>query len=185
MLFSNTAERLMSLPIFPRERNPCRKSTIELALDRSQKQQRLLSLRSAGGRHRLFLSWEIRKGTMENLVVWFEIPVTDMERARKFYSDVFELDIEVQDSGDKPYGLFPMRGYGNSGALVKHVDFQPSAKAATIYLSGGRDLSVPLGRVEAAGGKILVPKTMISREMGYYALFLDSEGNRVGLHSMK
>jgi predicted enzyme related to lactoylglutathione lyase len=122
---------------------------------------------------------------MENLAVWFEIPVTDMERAKKFYSDVFGLDIDVQGLGDKPYGFFPMRGYGNSGALVKHMDFQPSAKAATIYLNGGRDLSDPLSRVEAAGGKILVPKTIISREMGYYALFLDSEGNRVGLHSMR
>ena len=122
---------------------------------------------------------------MENLAVWFEIPVTDMERAKKFYSYVFQLDIDVQDLGDKPYGLFPMRGYGNSGALVKHMDFQPSAKSATIYLNGGQDLSDPLSRVEGAGGKILVPKTMISREMGYYALFLDSEGNRVGLHSMK
>jgi len=121
---------------------------------------------------------------MENLAVWFEIPVTDMERAKRFYSEVFKLNIEVQDLGDKPYGFFPMRGYGNSGALVKHVDFQPSAKAATVYLNAGRDLSEPLSRVEAAGGKILVPKTMISKEMGYYALFIDSEGNRVGLHSM-
>ena len=95
---------------------------------------------------------------MENLAVWFEIPVTDMERAKKFYSEVFKLDIEVRDLGDKPYGFFPMRGYGNSGALVKHMDFQPSAKAATIYLNGGRDLSDPLSRVEAAGGKILVPR---------------------------
>jgi predicted enzyme related to lactoylglutathione lyase len=122
---------------------------------------------------------------MENLAVWFEIPVMDMERAKRFYSEVFKLDIHVEDMGDTPYGLFPMRSYGNSGALVKRMDFQPSAKAATIYLNGGRDLSEPLGRIETAGGKVLVPKTLISPEMGYYALFLDSEGNRVGLHSMK
>jgi predicted enzyme related to lactoylglutathione lyase len=122
---------------------------------------------------------------MKNLAVWFEMPVTDMERAKRFYSEVFKLDMTVQNLGDRPYGFFPMRGYGNSGALVKHMDFQPSAKGATIYLNGGRDLSDPLSRVEAAGGKILVPKTMISKEMGHYALFLDSEGNRVGLHSMK
>jgi uncharacterized protein len=81
--------------------------------------------------------------------------------------------------------MFPVRGSGNSGALVKHMNFQPSAKAATIHLNGGRDLSDPLSRVQSAGGKILAPKTMISKEMGYYALFLDGEGNRVGLHSMK
>ena len=122
---------------------------------------------------------------MENLAVWFELPVTDMERARKFYSEVFKLDIDVKDLGNKPYGFFPIHGYGNSGALVKHMDFQPSPKGATIYRTGGRERSDPSSRVEAAGGKILIPKTMISREMGYYALFLDSEGNRVGLHSMK
>ena len=122
---------------------------------------------------------------MENMAVWFEIPVTDMERAKKFYSFVLHIDIQLEDMGGTPYGFFPMQGYGNSGALVKRMDFEPSAKAATVYLNGGHDLSDPLSRVEAAGGKILVPKTMISNEMGYYALFLDSEGNRVGLHSMK
>lgn len=122
---------------------------------------------------------------MENLVVWFELPVTDMERARRFYSEVFKLDIRLDHLGDKPYGFFPIPGYGNSGALVKNMDFQPSAKAATVYLNGGEDLADPLSRIEAAGGKILIPKTMISQEMGYYALFIDSEGNRVGLHSMK
>jgi uncharacterized protein len=122
---------------------------------------------------------------MENMVVWFEIPVNDIERAKKFYSFVFQIEIQLEYMGDTPYGFFPMRGYGNSGALVKRMDFQPSAKAATIYLNGGHDLSDPLSRIEPAGGTILVPKTLISHEMGYYALFLDTEGNRVGLHSMK
>jgi hypothetical protein len=122
---------------------------------------------------------------MENLVVWFELPVTDMEKARKFYTDVLKLEIQVQDMGGTPYGMFPMEGYGNSGALVKQTDFKPSATATTIYFNGGQDLSDPLSRVEAAGGKILTPKTLIGGEMGYYALFLDTEGNRVGLYSMK
>lgn len=69
---------------------------------------------------------------MENLIVWFELPVTDMERAKKFYSDVFKLNIRVEELGDRPYGFFPIHGYGNSGALVKSMDFQPSAKAARI-----------------------------------------------------
>ncbi len=60
---------------------------------------------------------------MENLAVWFEIPVIDMERARNFYSYVFHLDIHVEDMGGMPYGLFPMRGYGNSGALGKTHGF--------------------------------------------------------------
>jgi uncharacterized protein len=60
---------------------------------------------------------------MENFIVWFEIPVTDMDRAKKSYSEVFELDIEVQDLGDRPYGFFPMHGYDNSGALVETHGF--------------------------------------------------------------
>jgi uncharacterized protein len=122
---------------------------------------------------------------MENLIVWFELPVIDMERARRFYTEVFKIKIEVQEMGGSPYGMFPMEGYGNSGALVKQSDFKPSATATTIYFNSGEDLSVPLSRVEPAGGKIITPKTLIGEEVGYYALFLDTEGNRIGLHSMK
>jgi uncharacterized protein len=121
----------------------------------------------------------------ENMAVWFEIPVIDMERAKRFYSHLLSIDIQVRNFGGTPYGLFSMEGYGNSGALVKHEDFVPSAKGLTLYLNGGEDLSEPLGRVEREGGKILVPKTQISEEIGYYALLLDTEGNRVGLYSVR
>ncbi len=122
---------------------------------------------------------------MENFAVWFEIPVTDMERARKFYSELFRIEMELQDIEGMPHAFFPMEGYANGGALVKHHDFIPSAKGLTVYLNGGEDLSGALSRVGPAGGKIIVPKTKISEEIGYYALFLDTEGNRIGLFSMK
>ena len=122
---------------------------------------------------------------MASVAVWFELPAIDLDRAAKFYRTVLGLDVRVQDFNGSPMGFFPMEGYDNSGALVKSEDFIPSAKAATVIFNGGADLSEPLSRVEGAGGKVLVPKTNIGEGMGYYALFLDSEGNRVGLHSMK
>jgi predicted enzyme related to lactoylglutathione lyase len=122
---------------------------------------------------------------MENLAVWFEIPVIDMERAAKFYAEVLRIEIQVQDMHGTLYGFFPMKDYGNSGALVKNPDYQPSATGVIIYLNGGEDLSKVLDRVEPEGGKIIVPKTIISEEIGYYGLFSDTEGNRLGLYSTK
>lgn len=120
---------------------------------------------------------------MESLAVWFEIPVLDMERARRFYSALMNTDIVIQESMGVPYGFFSMEGYENGGALVKRGDCRPGTSGVTLYLNGGKDLSVPLSRVEDGGGRVLVPKTLISEEIGYYALFLDTEGNRLGLYS--
>ena len=122
---------------------------------------------------------------MANMTVWFELPVKDLDRAVKFYAAVFGFEIRVQEFDGVPMGFFPMEGFENGGALVKGDDYQPSAQATTVYFNGGDDLSTPLGRVEAAGGKVTIPKTGIGEGMGYFAIFLDTEGNRVGLHSMK
>ena len=81
-------------------------------------------------------------------------------------------------------GFFPAGGNAISGALVQGEDYVPAASGVLIYLNGGNDLQEKLDRIEPAQGKILVPKTLISSEMGYFAWFSDSEGNRVGLHSM-
>ena len=122
---------------------------------------------------------------MENLAVWFEIPVEDMERAVKFYQEVMACELFTQEMGGALMSFFPMEGYGNSGSLVKREGSKPSTEATVVYLNGGEDLMVPLNRVESAGGNILVPKTKISDENGFFAVFIDSEGNSVGLHSMK
>jgi uncharacterized protein len=122
---------------------------------------------------------------MANMTVWFELPTVDLDRAAVFYSAVFGFKIGIQEFDGVPMGFFPMEGFDNGGALVKGDDYKPSSTAATIYFYGGDDLSEPLGRVEAAGGKVVVPKTAIGSDMGYFAVFLDTEGNRVGLHSMK
>jgi predicted enzyme related to lactoylglutathione lyase len=122
-----------------------------------------------------------------SLCVWFEIPVKDIGRARKFYSEV--TGIEVSDPapmGDSTMAFFPMSDdWENSGALTQGPQSVPCDNGVTIYLNGGDDLSVMLDRVEPAGGEIIFPKTQISEENGYFAIFGDTEGNAVGLWSMK
>ncbi len=124
----------------------------------------------------------------QNIVGWFEIPVTDMDRARAFYENVLETKIQVMDMGELVMGWFPMLPdkSGASGALVKHPQFYfPSdAKGVLVYLSCP-DVQVCLDRVEAAGGKVLQAKKQISEDYGYMGLLIDSEGNRIALHSRK
>lgn len=122
---------------------------------------------------------------MRNIAVWFEIPVKEMERARLFYSNVLGYDMPVQDMGGVLMAFFPMAGHGNSGALIRGDGYEPCERGTVVYLNAGEDLAESLERIEPAGGKIVVPKTMITEEYGHFALFQDTEGNLVGLHSMK
>ena len=121
---------------------------------------------------------------MSNVINWFEIPVTDMDRAIKFYSTILDKTIEKAQFAPMPYAFLPMVPGEVGGALAQSEDHVPGTQGVLIYLSGGDDLSGVLSRIEAAGGSILAPKTAIGGDMGYYALFLDSEGNRIGVHSM-
>ncbi|HLK29275.1 MAG TPA: VOC family protein [Puia sp.] len=123
---------------------------------------------------------------MANAINWFEIPVTDFTRAKSFYETILGVEImEMPFPGGK-YGMLPadMMNGGVGGGLAQGEGFEPSNKGTIVYLNGGEDLSVSLGKVEQAGGKILMPKTSIGQN-GFMAHFLDTEGNRVALHSMK
>lgn len=116
---------------------------------------------------------------------WFEIPVTDMKRAQKFYETVFDTEINVMDFGPGfQMGIFP---HTNTGcALACNPEFyKPSMDGVCVYMNANPDLQVAQDRIENAGGKILQPKKQISPEHGFMALFVDSEGNRLALHSMK
>ncbi len=122
----------------------------------------------------------------KDAINWFEIPVIDFERARTFYSAV--LGSEVQDhpmpDPNVKYGILPYEPQQSVGGAIMVMDgFKPSAEGVVIYLNGGDDLSEPLSRVEAAGGKVLIPKTGIG-ENGFMAHFMDTEGNRIAIHSM-
>ncbi len=122
----------------------------------------------------------------KNMVAWFEIPVTNMDRAQAFYEKVFEVEIGVHDLGELLMGFFPMNegASGAMGALMKHEGYKPSHEGTLVYFSC-EDLQIELDRVESAGGKVMQNKSQISPENGFMGLFEDTEGNRVALHSMK
>jgi predicted enzyme related to lactoylglutathione lyase len=116
---------------------------------------------------------------------WFEIPVSDFGRAKVFYSAIFDFEMPEMPMGPRMMGFFLHdRTAGVGGAIVAGEGCVPTATGTLVYLAAGRDLSTVLLRVEPAGGAILVPKTPIGPEMGFFAIFRDSEGNTVGLHSM-
>ena len=119
-----------------------------------------------------------------NPVGWFEIPVTDMSRAKAFYEFVFEFPIEEQEM-EPPMAFFPMSktAVGAAGALVSGPDAQPSAKGILIYFTAP-DIEAVLSRVRKKGGKVISEKTSIG-QYGFIALIQDTEGNRIGLHSME
>lgn len=122
----------------------------------------------------------------KNPAVWFEIPVVDMARAVKFYDAVLATQLQVQKDTAVPMAMFPGdEGYGSAGALIQMPALKPGANGTIVYLNGGEDLQPALDRVEPAGGRVLVKKTLINESVGYFAVFLDTEGNRLGLFSSK
>lgn len=118
-----------------------------------------------------------------NSLNWFEIPVSDIKRAKSFYEKVFNIEMYGESMMGMAY--FPMEpGNGKaSGGLVQGDGYKPSLDGSKIYLNANPDMSEALGRVEAAGGKITMPKTKISDEIGYMAFFVDTEGNGMAMHS--
>ncbi len=122
--------------------------------------------------------------SMKNPVQWLEIATADLKRAKNFYTKVFELEfqfIEMPDSKMYMFGIPDL--IGSTGCLIHSADSKPSADGTVIYFSC-EDVAIQAARVEEAGGKLLFPKTDIG-EFGFFAQFIDSEGNRIGLHSNK
>jgi len=120
---------------------------------------------------------------LKNFAVWFDIPVKDLDRAMKFYSQVFAVEIQKMEGAPKKYAMFPFAPGLVSGGLVEDKDMVAD-KGPLLYLNGGDDLSIPLKRVADAGGQVLQDKTSIG-EHGFMAIFKDTEGNRLALHSAK
>ncbi|EZH73506.1 glyoxalase [Aquimarina atlantica] len=120
---------------------------------------------------------------MKNYISIFEIPATDISRAIEFYQAILDINIEKMEMPGMEMGIFPYEEQAVTGVIVKGEDFKPSADGVTIYLNGGDNLQVILDKVEKNGGKIIVPKTPHADESGYFAMFIDSEGNKMGLHS--
>ena len=119
---------------------------------------------------------------MNHPIAWFEIPAVDLQRARRFYETIFAIEMRPLDAGQLQMALFPTRGA--LCQLASH--YKPSAdQGPLLYFSAEPDLAGVLGKVGAAGGRILVAKRQISPEYGYMALLVDTEGNRIALHSTK
>jgi predicted enzyme related to lactoylglutathione lyase len=124
----------------------------------------------------------------KNAISWFEIPATDLERAQKFYETIFEINLIPLDLPNIKMRMFPIEDQktGIGGAICFAEGFyKPSTTdGPLIYLNGNPDVQNVLDRIEKAGGKILVPKKEISPEYGHMAVFIDTEGNRIALHSI-
>jgi predicted enzyme related to lactoylglutathione lyase len=123
--------------------------------------------------------------TQINAVTWFEIPVKDIERAKKFYEKVLGLELTIEEMEPFTMAWFPMiqGAPGAPGALIKGESYEPSHAGTVVYFSID-DIDETLRRINASGGKTLLPKKSIG-EYGFIAHFEDTEGNRLALHSMK
>ena len=122
---------------------------------------------------------------MNNLISIVEISVTDFARAVKFYQTVLGISIEEMKMDGNQMGILPNEEGTVNVVLIKGNDYKPTTDGAVLYLNAGKDLQPMLYKVAQNGGQVIVPKTEISPEMGYFALFIDTEGNKLGLHSAK
>ena len=124
----------------------------------------------------------------KNAISWFEIPAIDIHRAQKFYESIFDFQMIPMDLQQIQMRMFPttdiMNGVGGAVCTSGGFHVPSEDKGPLIYLNANPDVQIVLDRIEGAGGRILVPKTQISPEYGYMAVFIDTEGNRVALHSV-
>lgn len=128
---------------------------------------------------------KIRKKTIfRNFISWFEIPAYNHFRAIAFYNYIYDIEITSVELNALAMGFFPIEN-GIRGAIVTGQGCVPSENGPLIYLNGGEDLNQVLSKVNLAGGRVTMEKTFISETAGYFALFIDSEGNRLALHSIK
>ena len=125
-----------------------------------------------------------------NVINWFEIPVTDTERAKKFYETILDIKMNtlyMEETKEEATffpsvpGVIQATSGRVTGALVKNARSKPSSEGTLVYLNAYPVIQTVIDRIEAEGGKIILPKTKIIA--GYISIFIDSEGNKVGLHA--
>jgi uncharacterized protein len=119
-----------------------------------------------------------------NAINWFEIPTRNLVEAKRFYEQILgqALTHDLSIPGFK-LAVLPYTEPGVGGALVEAEQFRPHADGVRIYLNGGNDLATILGRVPAAGGKVVMEKTFLRKDIGHIGMFSDPDGNIIGLHS--
>lgn len=122
---------------------------------------------------------------MSNVVNWFEIPVTDLDRAQRFYEMILGGKMHRETMGSGPMAVFPYtRGEGVGGALMQVAGVVSSDHATLVYLNAGASLDAALARISAAGGEVALPRQALPPGMGFFAHIIDPDGNRVGLHAL-
>jgi hypothetical protein len=119
---------------------------------------------------------------LKNYINWFEIPVLNLQRAASFYCHIYGIEMDITEMNEYSMALFPAEN-GIGGALVMGQGCIPSELGPLIYLNGGNDLSSVLNKIEEAGGRVIMEKTKINDDAGYFALFIDTEGNKLALNS--
>ncbi|MDX2189995.1 MAG: VOC family protein [Bacteroidota bacterium] len=122
------------------------------------------------------------KAFVKNYVTWFEIPAYNHYRAVAFYNYIFGIEMTTVELNGYYMGFFPAEN-GIGGAIVTGQGCVPSETGPLIYLNANPDLNHALARVNEAGGRVVAAKTYLGEQAGYFALFIDSEGNRLALHS--
>ncbi len=118
---------------------------------------------------------------LKDFVSWFEIPVYDIHRATAFYNAIYNMEMEVAYNGDFAMAYFPAE-HGIGGALVQGPGCMPNDTGTLIYLNASFDMDNILARIDLSGGRVIMSRTLISDAAGSFALFIDSEGNRMALH---
>lgn len=122
---------------------------------------------------------------MKHLINWVEIPAIDIARAKKFYATILgNIEFIDMNANDSKYALFPVDDKFNAGALVQGAYHKPSPDGIVIYFDGGKDMDNILKHVEKAGGQVIMPKTNTGMEAGFVGMFIDTEGNKIGLQHM-
>jgi len=121
---------------------------------------------------------------LKHYVNWFEIPAYNFNRAVAFYNTIYSIVMETSEINGYSMSFFPATT-GIGGAVACGEGCVPSMTGPLIYLNGGKDLNVVLEKIEGAGGRIILPKTLINESVGHFALFVDTEGNRLALQSQQ
>jgi predicted enzyme related to lactoylglutathione lyase len=117
-------------------------------------------------------------------VNWFEIPVSNIDRAQAFYEKLLAAPLRRENMGEHTLAVFPYDDNAVGGCLMAGAGIEPSSQGALVYLNAKPSLDAVLARVEAAGGRITTPKVQLPGDMGVFAHVTDTEGNRLGLHAL-
>jgi predicted enzyme related to lactoylglutathione lyase len=122
--------------------------------------------------------------TPTNAVEWFEIPTADLAKSIPFYNKVLGITLEATEFGSSHIAVFPHTRPGVGGCLLQQAGLTPSPGGTIVYLPA-KNLDEAIARVDPAGGKIVVPKTPVGPNMGFFARFRDLEGNIVGMFGVE